>query len=163
MTKGALRQSIAALFAEQLSGPEHVRGKKRWFFKVSWPSHLLKRVNCYQETFLKVGNKAIYLEAGHTVVHIEGCVLKIQIRLTIINLLPLPPSLSPSLSPSCSTSSSPASPPLQVEIYWLHNRGWIALRPPSLGWTRLWRQSCPSHSWNFQPEYVETRWQRQRT
>ena len=38
-------------------------------------------VNCYRETFLKVGNKAIYLEAGHTVVHVESCVLEIQIRL----------------------------------------------------------------------------------
>ena len=46
-------------------------------------------VNCYQKTFRKVGNKAIYLEACHTVVHVEGGVLKIHIQLLFSHHQPL--------------------------------------------------------------------------
>ena len=87
MTKRALRQSIAALFAEQISGQQEHQ-KKEVIFQSKVPPPLIfwsaadtfSSVNCYQKTFRKVGNKAIYLEACHTVVHVEGGVLKIHIQ-----------------------------------------------------------------------------------
>ena len=90
-------------------------------------SHLLKRcwyffrVNCRQETFLKVVNKAIYLEPGNTVVHVEGGILKIHNQLLSSSKL------------SFHKSKLPASPPQQGEKYWLHNLGLSARRLPSSG------------------------------